>query len=404
MAAFRAALGPVDVPLGLAVSGGGDSVALLHLAVETGLKVEVVTVDHGLRPEAAAEAEWVGRLCARLGVPHAVRRWHGWDGSGNLQDQARQARLSLIASWAGEAGLGAVALGHTRDDQAETVLMRLARRAGVDGLSAMPARRLALGIVWLRPLLTIGREDLRCYLRGVGQDWIEDPSNDALRFDRVKARQVLACLAPLGVTSAVLAGVADQMRSARTALEQQTEAAARHLARIEHGDVVIDRTGFLALSPEIRRRLLVGALVWVSSADYGPRAVSVGGVLSAIEAGQGATLAGCRVLVRPAVLRVTREWQAVRTLVAEPGQTWDQRWQVHGPEINGLQVKALGSAGLAGCPGWRSSGLPRATLLASPAVWRDDVLVAAPLAQPAPGWTAQLAGDADGFFLSLLSH
>ena len=94
-AAFRAALGPVDHPLGLAVSGGGDSVALLLLAVDAGLQVRAVTVDHGLRPEAAAEAAWVGRLCAGLGVPHDILQWQGWDGAGNLQDQARRARLAL---------------------------------------------------------------------------------------------------------------------------------------------------------------------------------------------------------------------------------------------------------------------------------------------------------------------
>jgi hypothetical protein len=171
-----------------------------------------------------------------------------------------------------------------QDDQAETVLMRLARRAGVDGLSAMSGRRRAQGMIWLRPLLSVSRDELRACLRARGQDWIEDPSNDALRFDRVKARRALAHLAPLGITPAVLAGVADQMRLARTALEQQTEAAARQIARIEGGDVVMDRTGFQDLPAEIRRRLLVGALGWVGSADYGPRAASVQARLAAVAA------------------------------------------------------------------------------------------------------------------------
>ena len=403
-AAFRAALGPVDHPLGLAVSGGGDSVALLLLALDAGLQVRAVTVDHGLRPEAAAEAAWVSRLCAGLGVPHDILQWRGWDGSGNLQDQARRARLSLIADWARAAGLGAVALWHTQDDQAETVLMRLARRAGVDGLSAMTGRRRALGMIWLRPLLWVSRDDLRADLRARGQAWIEDPSNDMLRFDRVKARQALAHLAPLGMTPAVLAGVADQMRSARTALDHQTEVAARQIARIEGGDVVMDRTGFQEQPFEIRRRLLVGALGWVGSADYGPRAASVRALLAAIGAGRGGTLSGCRVTLQRTTLRVAREWQAVRGTAAAPGQLWDRRWLVTGPEFKGLEVRALGEAGLCAVGDWRRSGLPRATLLASPSVWRDEVLVAAPLVRNAPGWTARLADGADGFFLSLLSH
>jgi tRNA(Ile)-lysidine synthase len=403
-AAFRAALGPVDHPLGLAVSGGGDSVALLLLALDAGLQVRAVTVDHGLRPEAAAEAAWVGRLCAGLGVPHDTLQWQGWDGAGNLQDQARRARLSLIADWARAAGLGAVALGHTQDDQAETVLMRLARRAGVDGLSAMSAKRRAQGMIWLRPLLSVSRDDLRAYLRARGQEWIDDPSNDALRFDRVKARRALVHLAPLGITPAVLAGVADQMRMARSALGHQTEAAARQIARIEGGDVVMDRAGFQGLPDEIRRRLLVGALGWVGSADYGPRAASVQSLLTAVAAGQGGTLAGCRISLRARALRVAREWQAVRGMVAAPGQLWDRRWQVSGPDFNGLDVRALGEAGLSAVGDWRTSGLPRASLLASPAVWRAEVLIAAPLVASTADWTAELAGGADGFFLSLLSH
>ena len=403
-AAFRAALGPVDHPLGLAVSGGGDSVALLLLAVDAGLQVRAVTVDHGLRPEAAAEAAWVGRLCAGLGVPHDTLQWQGWDGAGNLQDQARRARLSLIADWARAAGLGAVALGHTQDDQAETVLMRLARRAGVDGLSAMSAQRRAQGMTWLRPLLSVSRDDLRTYLRARGQEWIEDPSNDALRFDRVKARRALVHLAPLGITPEVLAGVADQMRMARSALGHQTEAAARQIAHLEGGDVVMDRAGFQGLPDEIRRRLLVGALGWVGSADYGPRAASVQSLLTAVAAGRGGTLAGCRVSLRARALRVTREWQAVRGMVAAPGQLWDRRWQVSGPDFNGLEVRALGEAGLSAVGDWRKSGLPRASLLASPSVWRAEVLIAAPLVASTAGWTAELAGGADGFFLSLLSH
>jgi len=403
-AAFRAALGPADQPLGLAVSGGGDSVALLLLALDAGLQVRAVTVDHGLRPEAAAEAEWVGRLCAGFGVPHDILQWQGWDGAGNLQDQARRARLALIADWAMGAGLGAVALGHTQDDQAETVLMRLARRSGVDGLSAMTGRRRAQGMIWLRPLLSVSRDDLRAYLRDRGQAWIDDPSNDMLRFDRVKARRALAQMAPLGITPAVLAGVADQMRIARIALEHQTEAVARQIARIEGGDVVIDRAGFQDQPDEIRRRLLIGALGWVGSADYGPRAASVRTLLVAIAAGRGGTLAGCRVSLRARALRVAREWQAVRGMVAAPGQVWDRRWHVSGPDSNGLEVRALGEAGLSALGDWRASGLPRASLLASPSVWRAEALVAAPLVRTTGGWTARLAGGEDGFFLSLLSH
>jgi tRNA(Ile)-lysidine synthase len=401
---FQEALGPVDHPLGLAVSGGGDSVALLRLAVGAGLAVRAVTVDHGLREGSAAEAAWVAALCARLGVAHDVLRWDGWSGAGNLQDAARRARLRLIGDWAVARGIGAVALGHTRDDQAETVLMRLARQAGVDGLSGMAARRMHGGVLWLRPLLGVGRGELRDWLRARGQDWIEDPSNEALRFDRVKARRMLEGLAPLGLDAVALAGVAGRMAEAREALALQTLEAARRLARVEAGDVVIGREGFLALPAEIRRRLLVAALVWVASAEYGPRAEPVQGLLSAIAQGRGGTLAGCRILCRKDEVRVLREARAVAGEVAAPGQIWDRRWRVTGAEINGMEVRVLGEAGLAACPDWRRTGMPRASLLASPAVWRGAELVAAPLARQEPVWRAETEGGPLRFFDTILSH
>lgn len=401
---FLAALGPADRPLGLAVSGGGDSVALLLLAAGAGRADRVVTVDHGLRPEAAGEAAWVADLCARLGVPHEVLTWEGWSGRGNLQDAARRARQRLIGDWARARGLAAVALGHTRDDQAETVLMRLARQAGVDGLSGMAARRRQGGVLWLRPLLEVGREELRAWLRARGQDWIEDPSNEAVRFDRVKARRMLPHLALLGIDAEALAGVAARMAEAREALALQTGEAARRLARIEAGDVVIEREGYLALPAEIRRRMLVAALVWVGSAEYGPRAAPVQALMRVIAAGRGGTLAGCRVLVRKAELRIVREARAVAATVAAPGQLWDGRWRVTGPQIKGLEVRALGEAGLAACPGWRTRGRPRAALVASPAVWRGDALVAAPLARDEPDWQAVAEDGARAFDDVVLSH
>ena len=164
-ALVRAAFGPEPPDkLGVAVSGGGDSTALLVLLDDWrrdgGPELAVATVDHGLRPEAAAEAAEVAALCGRLGVPHETLAWR-WDGKGNLSDAARRGRLRLIAGWANGRGIGMVAQGHTADDQAETFLMRLARGSGVDGLAAMAARRTAEGVAWVRPLLQVRRGEFR---------------------------------------------------------------------------------------------------------------------------------------------------------------------------------------------------------------------------------------------------
>lgn len=390
--AALAASCPGKAPLGIAVSGGGDSMALLcALAARGGLPLRAVTVDHGLRPEAAEEARLVAETCAGLGVPHTTLRWQGWDGAGNLQYAARRARYRLIGDWAAGHGITRVALGHTRDDQAETVLMRLARGAGVDGLSAMAPARDEVGVTWLRPFLCVGRAELRAYLRDRGQRWIEDPSNEDARFERVQARRALAELAPLGIDAHGLAATAARMASARAALEACTAEAAARIATEDRGDALIDRAGLAAQPDEIARRLVIAALGWVASADYPPRAEALAETLAALDRAPRATLQGCLISQEGGRLRIAREPAAVARITAPPGAPWDGRWRLVGPAAPGMELRALGEAGLAECPGWRETGLPRASLLASPAVWQGDRLVAAPLAGRPGGWTARLA-------------
>ena len=286
-------------PLGVAVSGGGDSTALLLLlhAAARGRPLAAVTVDHRLRAESAREAAAVAALCAGRGIPHETLHWQGWDGAGNLQDRARQARRALIAGWAREQGIGAVALGHTLDDQAETFLMRLARGSGVDGLAAMAAVTPDDGLVWLRPLLGVRRAALRDWLEAAGVAWAEDPSNADDRFDRVRARAALPALAALGLGPERLAATARAMARAREALEAATaELAAACVEEGAAGDLTLDPGPLRAAPEELRLRLLAAALVWVAGAVYRPRLVRLEAALAMIEQariGHGLTLHGC---------------------------------------------------------------------------------------------------------------
>lgn len=379
--------------------------ALLHLvalwARETGAEIAVATVDHGLRPGSADEAAAVARVCGGLGVPHDTLRWH-WDGEGNLQDRARRARLRLIAEWAKGRGLDAVALGHTRDDQAETFLMRLARGAGVDGLSAMAGERRAEGIVWLRPLLTRSRAELRDWLAVRGYIWFDDPSNENPDFERVRARGALGALGPLGIDAADLAAAADRLALARAALAEYAGRTAREIARIEAGDVVFAREGFFSAPLETQLRLLSYALRWVASAEYAPRFAPLAETLEAASGTARRVLHGCLIASNRKEIRVTREYQAVRETFCPAGELWDRRWRLSGPGAPGLEVRATGEAGLRACPDWRATGLPRATLVAAPALWREGSLVAAPLAGRADGWQAQLAAGEENFFAGLV--
>jgi tRNA(Ile)-lysidine synthase len=200
---FAAALEAVPAalragPIGLAVSGGSDSIALLHLAhhwaASSGVRLLVLTVDHRLRSEAADEAEQVAALCARLGLAHQTLVW---DDPVPRQSAARRARHALLASALAEAGGQLLLTGHTATDQAETFLMRARQGSGWYGLAGMQA--LALSPVWpegagiwiARPLLGEARQDLRDWLAGQGADWIDDPSNANSAFERVRVRQQL---------------------------------------------------------------------------------------------------------------------------------------------------------------------------------------------------------------------
>lgn len=406
--------GGVPERLAVAVSGGGDSMAALVLvagwAAPRNIAVRAVTVDHRLRPEAADEARAVATFCDGRGIAHRTLCWAGWSGQGNLPATARNARYRLIADWARAEGIGAVVLGHTLDDQGETVLMRLARGSGVDGLSGMATERFAHGLRWLRPLLQIRRAALREVLRAGNIGWAEDPGNDNPHYDRVVARRALAVLAPLGIDAEGLAATAARMAETRAALEALARDAAARMIRVAAGDVLIDIAAFVALPRDLRERMFAHALCWVAAADYRPRHVALRAVLDGALAGQVGTLHGCLVSARRGGLRIGREPHAVAHLRAPVGGLWDNRWRLTGPEpvdagaiTEGLEVAALGEAGLRLCPGWRAAGLPRASVLASPAVWRRGVLVAAPLAGAAQGWVATLENGTAGLFKMALS-
>ncbi|MDP3261480.1 MAG: tRNA lysidine(34) synthetase TilS [Tabrizicola sp.] len=389
----RAAL-PMDQTVGVALSGGGDSVALLHLCRVAGLTVEAVTVDHALRAESAAEAVAVSAGCAALGVRHEVRVWRHGAVGGNLMDAARRARVGLIRDWAVQRGIGVVALGHTRDDQAETLLMGLARVAGIDGLAGMRPAWVEGGVRFVRPLLEAGRTELRAWLKAQGIAWIDDPTNENDRFARVRARKALAVMEPLGISPQGLATVARNLAEAREALDAAMAEAAVRLVREVAGALVFDAAGVAALPGEVRRRLVVAALAWVSRAGYAPRADAVARLAAAVTDGRDATLWGCR--LRRGVLM--RETKATGT---GAGPLWDGRWVVEGPWTQGLTVRALGAKGLRVCKDWRATGISREVLTVTPGIWAGETLVSAPLAGFADGWSARI--DAP-FHLFGLSH
>lgn len=383
---------------GVAVSGGSDSMALMlaaaKVARETGVALRAVTVDHGLRAEAGAEAAMVGKTAQSLEIEHDILKWSHGAIDGNLQDQARRARYGLMADWAADQGVGLILLGHTADDQAETLLMGLARGAGLEGLCGMrPAWRQG-SVLFCRPFLDISRDDLRSFLRDKGVTWADDPSNTNPKFTRVRARQVLQTLRGLDISTAQLAGTARHLARAQAALDHAAASACAGVCQIRGGAVVMDHKGFAQTEPELARRIVLAALRWVSGADYAPRAASVARFQEAMVLVRSATLWGCRLRRRGEKLWLTREAAAVGPACAVT-EIWDGRWRMEGPASPGQTIAALGATGLSLCPDWRATGLTRDALVVSPALWYDKTLIAAPLAGFSTVWKARIvAGEA----------
>ena len=391
--------------VGIAVSGGGDSMALLHLfwrwSVKSGRPIAAVTVNHGLRPEAAEEAAHVAAFCAVHGIPHETLNWSGGGDAGNLQANARNARYRLIGDWARANAIGGVALGHTADDVAETFLLRLARKSGLDGLAAMDQRFERDGIFWTRPLWQVGRAELRDYLKRHKIRWCDDPSNEDERFDRIRARKALQALAPLGIDAETIMDSALNLQVARNTLDHFTREAARARVVEDRGDLLLQTGGDAgSLRPEIKRRILTAAMRWCSGAEYAPRYTAMLEMDATQATAKKHTLSGCLLTRGDTAIRVTREYNAVRAATCPTTEVWDGRWQLDGPHADDLHIAALGVA-VKDCPDWRETGLPRASLMASPAVWQDGALIAAPLAGYNPDWTARIVTS---FASYLLSH
>jgi tRNA(Ile)-lysidine synthase len=270
----------------LAVSGGSDSTALMVMAARWAAalkkrlkhppKLAAVTIDHGLRPESKREASAVQRLARRLGIPHRTLRWRGKKPKAGLQEAARNARYRLLAQAAAGLGYEHILTAHTLDDQAETVLFRLARGSGLTGLGGMAhASALALdgqsAIFLVRPLLGVAKDRLVATLKAAGIEHSEDPTNRDPRFARTRLRTLLPDLAREGLDAKSLARVATRMRRADATIEFAVAAARAALAPgawREHAPIVFDVLRFHDLPAEVALRLLGRAIA--HSGNEGP--------------------------------------------------------------------------------------------------------------------------------------
>jgi tRNA(Ile)-lysidine synthase len=261
----------------LAISGGPDSTALLALAARwraalaQGPKLIAVTIDHGLRPEAAGEAGAVKKLSQSLGIRHRILRWTGKQPTSGLQEAARNVRYRLLCATARGVGATHILTAHTLDDQAETVLIRMARGSGLAGLGAMTRATMLEDVVLLRPLLDTPKARLLATLDDMGLPFADDPSNCDPRFTRARLRAMMPTFASEGLDARRLAQLARRLRRADEALEAAVAQAAVAIAGAtwsDRGPIVLDAIRFMDLPAEIALRLLGHAIT--RTGDEGP--------------------------------------------------------------------------------------------------------------------------------------
>ncbi len=333
-------LGPFEPgpEIAVACSGGPDSMALTALAHgwadSLGGRATALIVDHGLRAGSRAEAALTRRRLKASGIEAHILRWQGGKPVRGIQDAAREARYRLLEGWCHRRGVLHLLTAHHRDDQAETVLQRLARASGPLGLAAMPSVRETRGIRLLRPLLGVSRERLQETLAARNLDWVEDPSNRNEDFERVRLRAAMPALTAAGLTAETMAALARRYGQERGDLERGAASAlARHGTLFEEGYAILTRSFFA----DCGRREGMGAfdrlLCAIGGRRYPTRREALDALYRSLAYGSfsgGRTLSGCVVRDYSGDILVARE--AGRILAADiaEGQSllWDGRYRV----------------------------------------------------------------------------
>ncbi|MBO7332221.1 MAG: tRNA lysidine(34) synthetase TilS [Alphaproteobacteria bacterium] len=289
---------PADTKsVAVAVSGGADSLALTLLtdkwAKEKGIYLEAFTVEHGLRPESEKEAQDVHTFLSQKGIKHTILYWKGEKPITRIEEKAREARYDLLLTACRERNISALFLGHHEDDQAETLLLRLSRGSGIDGLSAM-APRVKREDIWLiRPLLNTSHESLKAFLKEQNIVWAEDSSNQNPIYERVRFRKAKKTLSELGLENDKIGLSAKRLLRVKQALEKITDDFMEKVTICEDGYACYPLKDFLLLTEEIGIRVLCRLLKVFSSSDSVINLESAEHLYETLKNGGKATLCGC---------------------------------------------------------------------------------------------------------------
>ena len=350
---------PNGASFAVAVSGGPDSMALSFCmkrwCAAQGHHLRAFIVDHALRAESAAEAATTKERLGALDIPADILKWEHGVVTSRLHITARRARYELITKACKNAGISHLLLAHQREDQAETIVMRLAKGSGIDGLAGIAVASMKDGVHVLRPLLAISKERLIATCHDAKISFVTDPSNASEKFARGRLRRMLPLLAEEGLTVERLVELGDRARTARDALDYYTHELLRTAAEQNiYGVVSISIPALMSAPRAIIERAITICLQTVHAGDYAPEHLSLTRLVDDILSGEpmaARTLHGCLISQRGERVTIMREYAMITEFpTLNPGETllWDGRWHVAlapsaGADNAPLTVRPLGN-------------------------------------------------------------
>lgn len=326
--------------IAVAVSGGIDSIVLLHLITNWAKRIQhplpiALTVDHGLRPESQQEADFVVNYAKKLGLESFILNWEKQEVKGNIQLRAREARYKLLTEWCKNNNIKHLCVAHHRDDQAETFLLRLERGSGIDGLSSMHYKSFLNGICILRPLLNFSRSNIEKYANFHQLKWVEDRSNKDIKYRRTLYRNLLKASDNQEILSERICLTALHMQRTAKALTHYTRLAFNDCTDVHDlGYIEIKLNEFYQLPEEIALRILLYSIMAVGSKHYKPRYNSLVFIFNKIlqkDCDINHTLSGCKIKKYGESILIIRESSKIKEVsvnlpTSEPIQ-WDNRFE-----------------------------------------------------------------------------
>ena len=388
----------IDSKIAIAVSGGVDSMVLMNLAKESDFlndkNVFILVVDHGLRAESKQEAESVKKEAKKLGFPTRILKWKGPKPNKRIQEEARNKRYSLLINFCRENNINNLYLAHHLDDQIETFLFRMFRGSGLQGLTSFSSSYERNGLTLIRPLIDTPKSELISYARRKKINWVEDPSNENQKYDRVKLRKVLPLIYKEGFDKKVFLKSVKKLRLANQALDQITkEFVLQYVIINKNISVFIKQELFLTAPEDVQLRVLQNTIrIFSGERYYSPNYLKILNLMNWARNDNdisAKTLGGTIFRKRKGGLILYKEVKKLNDikpikLSKSKYKAWDNRFlikinkSVKG-EISYLGnegVKILKSKKILGKKGF--NGIPLTALYSIPAMWDGKRLISAP--------------------------